>query len=135
MKPVPPEILASAPEGTQWFGGPVDKSTMTLRVQCAADECEAVSALLGAPPTESKRFWRLSAPDMSPADPGAQVEWILSRLTSNLVTWGEVTGRYKTDMFCGLFLERDNRGVSLDSRTMAKLSERGIMIGFDIYAP
>lgn len=64
-----------------------------------------------------------------------QVEWILSRLTSDLATWRELTGKYRTDMFSGLFLERQNRGVSLQPAAMAKLAERGIKIGFDIYAP
>ena len=69
------------------------------------------------------------------ADLGAQIEWILARLPSDLAVWSQLTSRYKTDMFCGLFLERSNHGVSLQPATMAKLAERGIQLGFDIYAP
>ena len=134
MKPVPPEIASSAPEGTEWFGGAVDRSTMTLRVHCGAEQCAAVSLLLGR---ESKveRSWRLSAPDSGTADLDTQVEWILSRLSSDLAAWRQVTSEYKVDFFCGLFLERTNRGVTLESETMRKLAARRIQLGFDIYAP
>jgi len=50
MKPVPPNITASAPEGTQWFGGPVDCSRLSLRVGDAGVDREEISALLGHPP-------------------------------------------------------------------------------------
>lgn len=135
MKPVPPEVLNSAPEGTDWFGGAVDRSTMTLRVHCGAQQCEAVSLLLGCGPIENERSWWLSAPDSASADLDAQVEWILSRLNSDLVAWRTLTSEYKVDMFCGLFLERTNRGVTLQPETMRKLADRGIQLGFDIYAP
>src|SRR5688500_10289372 len=101
MKPVPPHVAAGAPEGTQWFGGPVDRSIATLRVISGAEECEAVSKLLGCAPNGSKKSWRLSAPEASPADLDAQVDWILSRLTSDLAVWHQLTGKYQADVFCG----------------------------------
>lgn len=134
MKPVPPEIASSAPEGTEWFGGAVDRSTMTLRVHCPPDQREAVSLLLGHEPGEGQRSWRLSAPDSANADLDTQVEWILSRLSSDLAAWRQVTSKYKVDLFCGLFLERANRGVTLEPETMRKVADRGIQLGFDIYA-
>jgi hypothetical protein len=63
------------------------------------------------------------------------VQWILSRLSSDLAAWRQVTSEYKVDLFCGLFLERANRGVSLEPETMRRLADRGIRFGFDIYAP
>lgn len=134
MKPVPPEIASSAPEGTEWFGGAVDRSAMTLRVHCPPDQREAVSLLLGHEPGEGQRSWRLSAPDSANADLDTQVEWILSRLSSDLAAWRQVTSKYKVDLFCGLFLERANRGVTLEPETMRKVADRGIQLGFDIYA-
>jgi hypothetical protein len=62
MKSIPPEIEALAPEGTQWFGGPVDRSTMTLRIACSPDECEAVSRSLDYTGHAPTKRWRLSAP-------------------------------------------------------------------------
>jgi hypothetical protein len=135
MKPVPPEIASSAPEGTEWFGGVADRSTMTLRIHCGAEQRAAVSLLLGCEPSGMQGCWRLSAPDSANADLDTQVEWILSRLSSDLVAWRQITSEYKADLFCGLFLERPNRGVTLEPETMRKLADRGIQLGFDIYAP
>lgn len=135
MKPIPPEIEALAPEGTQWFGGPVDRSTMTLRISCGADECEAVSRALGYDASMPTKRWRLSAPDSLGSDLDAQVHWIFGRLSRDLAVWNELASKYKMDLFCGLFLERSNRGVSLEPETMKELAERNLRIGFDIYAP
>jgi hypothetical protein len=135
MKSVPPDISNRAPEGTEWFGGAVDRSTMTLRVHCPPDQREAVSLLLGHESGGGKRSWWLSAPDSADANLDTQVEWILSRLSSDLAAWRRITSEYKVDLFCGLFLERTNRGVTLEPETMRKVADRGIQFGFDIYAP
>src|SRR5882757_4180397 len=105
VKPIPPNIVASGPEGTQWFGGPVDRSTMSLRIDCSAEECATVSELLGYVTDEAMKRWRLKAPDSVDADLDAQVHWILSRLTSDFQIWRQLTSKYKVDLFCGLFLE------------------------------
>lgn len=140
MKPVPTHIVASGPPGTEWLGGPVDRSTMALRVMAKAqlervDKAEIARLLGCASDQEKLRHWSLHAPDEEDADVNAQVEWILSRLTRDWAIWRRVTSDYRVDMFCGLFLERTNRGVSLAPTTMAELSARGIELGFDIYAP
>jgi hypothetical protein len=116
-------------------GGPVDRSTMTLRIACSADECEAVSRSLDYTGTAPTKRWRLSAPDSPGSDLDGQVLWILSRLSPDLAGWKNLTSKYKMDLFCGLFLERPNRGVSLKPDTMRQLAERNLKIGFDIYAP
>lgn len=134
MKPVPQNILDGAPEGTQWYGGAVDRSTMTLRINCEASECETVSNLIGCASEDAKR-WRITAPDSQGADLDAQVNVILVRLTSDLNVWQQLSSKYQVYLFCGLFLDRPNRGVSLSAETMAKLGARGISFGFDIYSP
>ena len=134
MKPIPQNILESAPDGTQWYGGAVDRSTMTLRINCETSECEVVSELVGCTSDSPKR-WRVAAPDSQGADLDAQVNSILSRLTSDLGVWQQLSSKYQVDLFCGLFLERPNRGVTLRAETMAQLGARGISFGFDIYAP
>ena len=135
MKPVPPAIDASGPEGTQWFGGAVDRSSMTLRVGCSAEECETVSRLLNYSGSTSGKRWRLPAPDSVGSNLDEQVQWILSRLTPDIAAWKRLAAQYKIDLFCGLFLERSNRGVTLRPETMRQLAEREIELGFDIYAP
>lgn len=41
--------------------------------------------------------------------------------------------RFRADVFCGLFMEDFNEGISLSHETLQKLAERGLMIDFDIY--
>ena len=95
-----------------------------------------VSELLGcASDQEKRRGWSLHAPDSGEADLDAQIAWILQRVTSNLSVWKKLTMEYRVDLFCGLFLERTNRGVTLSPSTMAEVGARGIELGFDIYAP
>jgi len=140
MKPVPPHIVGSGPPNTEWFGGAVDRSTMTLRVMAkirseSVDKTE-ISRVLGCDSDVTKwRLWSLSAPDKEEADLDSQVEWILSRVIGDLSAWKAITEAYRVDIFCALYLERSNRGVTLAPKTMAALSARGIEIGFDIYAP
>jgi hypothetical protein len=107
---------------------------MTLRINCEASECEALSKLIGCASDNPKR-WRVAAPDAQGADLDGQVSSILARLTSDLGVWQQITSKYQVDLFCGLFLDRPNRGVALRVETMAQLAARGISIGFDIYAP
>jgi len=68
-------------------------------------------------------------------DLALQIRWILDQLTSDLSRWSAVTSRWKVDIFCGLFLERPNRGVMLDADTLSRIGERKISVGLDIYAP
>ena len=140
MKPVPPHILASGPPGTEWFGGAVDRSTMTLRVMAkvrgeSVDKKE-IARFLGCESDQQKlRHWSLHAPDSVDGDLDSQVAWILSRVTADAEVWKKVVAEHRVDLFCALYLERPNRGASLSPKTMAELGARGIEIGFDIYAP
>ena len=135
MKDVPPEIRSVAPEGTEWFGGSVELSKIALRVHCPETDRGIVAALLDSTGTESHRTWRLRAPDSVGADLDGQIDWIFSQLTPDLGRWNQVSRQYRIDLFCGLFLERQNRGVSLAPHTMAAVAARGISLGFDIYGP
>lgn len=138
MKPVPPQIVASGPPRTEWFGGGVDRSTMVLRVRAKVRgervDKERIAQLLGCPSDQIKfRHWSLRAPEKSEADLDWQVDWILARVTADLSVWKAVADEYRVDLFCGLYLERANRGVTLTPATLAALGARGIELGFDIY--
>ncbi len=140
MKPVPQHIVANGPPGTLWFGGAVDRSTMTLRVMAKAGNLAvdklAISRLLGCDAVQGKtRHWSLAAPYSVDSDLDSQVSWILSRLSEDVSVWAALNQDYRLELFCGLFLERNNRGVSVSPTTMSELGKRGIALGFDIYAP
>jgi hypothetical protein len=138
MKDVPPHIAALGPPGTQWSGGSVDRSRMVLRVMSkerrgTIDKDEVARLLACKSDREKWSHWCLHAPESEDAHLDDQVAWILSRVTSDLTVWQKITSEYRVDLFCGLFLERPNRGVTLSVRSMADLATRNIELGFDIY--
>ena len=111
---------------------------------------EEITALLGAPPTASRRrgeqddrrrnprhwptgAWILSADDLVPADPDRQVAQILDQLTADVAVWRSLAARFRVDMFCGWFMDEVNEGVSLSVATLRSLGERGILLDMDLY--
>jgi Domain of unknown function (DUF4279) len=135
MKTVPEEIASLGPDGTQWFGGLVDRSRVTLRVMGPDVDVRLVSELLQH---ESEQFkgqgWRLRVLKAKPADLDGQIESLLSKLNPDVSAWRELTRLYRVDVFCGLFLERPNRGLQLAPTTMLRLAERNVTLSLDIYA-
>jgi hypothetical protein len=149
----PKSLVDSAPKGTVWFGGPVDRSSMTLRITGDEFDPDEITRLLGCAPTTKKkkgdkriasngkvyveRFcsWRLKAPDSEGAKLDAQVEWLFSRLSPDLEIWQRLSSCHKIDLFSGLFMEASNRGIELSPKTLLEIGRRGIKLGFDIYGP
>lgn len=54
-------------------------------------------------------------------------------LTPNLNVWADLVGRFKVDMFCGVWLDEGNQGTGLSAGTLKMLGERGIKLELDIY--
>jgi hypothetical protein len=100
MKPVPDHIAASGPEGTEWFGGSVDRSIVTLRVICDNAEVSMVAKLLGCESDAGKRGWQISTPASEPADVNAQVQSIFSKVTADLA-FG-IKSRLGTRLICSV---------------------------------
>jgi hypothetical protein len=143
---------AGAPEGTVWFGGSIDRSVASLRIFGSDIDPSEVSEILGCAPTSSGKtgelvqrangksfpvregYWRLESSKGS-FEIEELVLSLLNRLTADMNAWSSLTSRFKVDIFCGLFLEAANRGFSLSPAVLKQLSDRGIPIGFDVYAP
>ena len=77
--------------------------------------------------------WRLSATKQSPGDLDAQIEEILSKLSNDLTVWKRIAERYRVDLFCGLFLNGGNEGMTISATSLAAVGNRGIDMGLDIY--
>ncbi|MBN2703048.1 MAG: hypothetical protein JXR23_02460 [Pontiellaceae bacterium] len=45
----------------------------------------------------------------------------------------KLTERFQVDLFTGLFLEANNRGLTISPHSMEQLGERGIELALDIY--
>ena len=70
-----------------------------------------------------------------PGDLDGQVTELLQRLTSDLEIWGVLAGRFRVDLFCGLFMDGSNEGFNLSTSALKALGDRGIELALDIYAP
>ncbi len=132
--------------------GPVSRTVATLRFFGDDLRPDEITALLGRSPsistvkgeewtTPSGRIrvakqgsWRLFAEDLEPGDLDRQLENLLYGLTDNLGVWTNLAARFRADVFCGLFLEDGNEGISLAPRTLTMLGSRGLTLDLDIYS-
>lgn len=129
-------------------------STAVLRVFGDDLDPDEISALLGSRPSSSARKgerlavgtagrvriletgrWSLNAVDSRPEGIEAQIFAILDRLTGDMEVWRSLSGRYQLDMFCGVFMDSGNDNLSLSSKALFALGQRGIELELDIYDP
>ncbi len=147
---------SGAPEGTVWFGGPVDRFKITLRVSGDKLDPEQITSILKCLPTRShikgsrsittpsgnisipkKSQWALSI--NSKDHEGGEIDLeeglkiLLGKLPSDAKLWRSLTTKYDVDVFCGLFLETSNRGFELSAKASKMLSHRHLTLGFDVY--
>jgi hypothetical protein len=146
---------SGAPEGTSWFGGPVDRFRITLRISGEDLYPERISALLSCEPTTA---WRKGIPISCDGGRGTRIptqgHWsltidsrechesddvedgvrmLLARLPSDSDLWASLTRMYTVDVFCGVFLASSNRGFGISAEVSRLLSDRHLEIGFDLY--
>jgi hypothetical protein len=76
----------------------------------------------------------LEAEPVEPEDVNGQVRWLLSQVESSPDVWKSLVQQFDIDIFCGLFMQGSNDGMSLAPDVMALLGERGIHLALDIYA-
>jgi hypothetical protein len=131
----------------------LQKSAVTLRIMGDDLVPKEITRLLGASPTlayakgdkkvggktgkvwiRKGGMWSLSAADKEPENVDAQIDEILSQLTSNLSVWVGIGKRYKMDLFCGFFMGSCEEGLTISARSLAALGQRGIEAGLCIYA-
>lgn len=145
-KAISREPPSGAPEGTVWFGGPVDRWTVALRVYGDELDPDSISALLGCPPSSAQRRgdpfpkkgrWVLEIDSRNCAendqvDDG--IKMLLARLPSDRAVWVSLTSTYAVNIFCGVFLASSNQGFGVSTEALRLLSDRSLEIGFDVYA-
>jgi len=142
-----------APEETVWFGGPVDRFKITLRIASEEFDPDEICALLGCSPTKARKKgspvndspgaamlatksrWSLSIDSdlCSDGDVEDGIKLLLARFPANPELWSSLSKVCEMDIFCGIFLESGNRGFGLSAEVCAMLSQRHLSIGFDVY--
>lgn len=153
QKPPPPKASElEDPSQLIRFGGPVDRSCVTLRFFGDTLVPEELTQFLGCQPTEARHkgdvipderyyrvadtgTWRLEGAQPETTDTDEQVLALLATVTNDLQIWRRLTAQFAADIFCGVFLDESNRGFCLSPRVTQMLGERGIEICFDIYSP
>jgi hypothetical protein len=136
---------SGAPEGTVWFGGPVDRWKVALRVFGEELDPDHISAMLGCEPSSAERRgnpfpkhgrWLLEVDsrdcgENDDVDDG--IRMLLARLPSDTDLWVSLTSTYRIDISCGIFLEAANRGFGITAEVSSMLSDRNLEIGYDLY--
>ena len=122
----------------------------SLRVLGDGLEPDEVSALLGRPPTRQHRkgdklegrpdaveptgAWILDSALTEHVELEEHIEVLLGSLSNDMDEWSQLTGQYSASIQCSLFLDQYNEGFELSPRIAQALSERGLVIAFDIYS-
>lgn len=144
-KPISRKPPSGAPEGTVWFGGPVDRWTVALSVHGEELDPDHISTLLGCEPTSAARRgnpfprkgrWLLEVESEKCGendDVEDGIRMLLSRLPSDGDLWVSLTGTYSVRVSCCLFLAAFNRGFAISAEVSKSLSDRNLEIGFDVY--
>jgi hypothetical protein len=136
---------SDAPDGTVWFGGPVDRWKVALRVYGEELDPDRISVLLGCEPSSAARKgnpfpkkgrWLLEIQsddchENEDLDDG--IRMLLARLPSDAGLWLSLTNACAVDMFCGVVLKSSNRGFAISAGVSRLLSDRNLEIGFDVY--
>jgi hypothetical protein len=136
---------SGAPDGTVWFGGPVDRWKVALRVYGEELDRDRISVLLGCAPTSQARKgnpfprkgrWLLEIESNAcdeDEDLDGSIKMLLARLPSDRGVWLSLKTTYAVDVFCGLYLKSSNRGFAISAEASRLLSDRNLEIGFDVY--
>lgn len=147
-------IHKNAPAGTKWFGGPVEWFSISLRIIGEDIKPESISALLKSTAdsemhkgdaiqnragktmriAESGKWEKNYTPELIPEpDYSAALLKVFETINKEVQVWTEITGKAKVDIFIGVVMKSENKGIELDPELMKFLGERNIKIGFDIY--
>lgn len=134
-----------APEGTVWFGGPVDRWKVSLRLFGEDLDPDRISALLGCEPTSAARrddpfpkkgrwILQIDSRDCGENDDVDEgVKMLLSRVPSDPDLWAALARTYSVNVYCGIFIATANRGFGISAEVSKLLSDRGLEIRFDLY--
>jgi len=122
----------------RFFGDDLDPDTISAKLGCylarSARKGDAkISIKTGREYIAKTGSWLLSASEQIPTNLDRQISEIFTQLTVDLEVWKELTEKYQSNVFCGLFMATSNDGLSLSPETLMLLGERGLEVWFDVY--
>lgn len=130
----------------------VQNATASLTI--AGDDLDPaeVTALLGCTPTEAFRkgdawsarhpnrhwahgIWILASALDRDVELETQIAHLLSQVSNDAVAWQQISARFFSRIFCGIFMDQWNEGFGLTPTTLARLSTCGLHLDVDLYGP
>lgn len=130
----------------------VHKSKLSLRISGDSLVPAEVTALLGAEPTFSHSkgeeirinqagqvrvaqtgMWLKSVDDRTPENLDGQLRRLFDEMSDDLSVWQRIPETYSADLFCGLFMQGFNEGLTISASVMKMIADRRLEFGFDIY--
>lgn len=129
--------LSETAASLRFIGDTLDPDELTHRLGAeptsSARKGGPVSRPNGTVVIAPRGWWSLKVEYRSPGDLDGQIAEILERLTDDLSVWQDLSGRFRAEIFCGLFLREGNEGLALAPATMLALGMRGLQLEMDIY--
>ena len=133
----------------EWKVAAISQIRVSLRVFGEGLEPEEVSALLGCEPTRFHRkgdkvssanissieptgAWILDSPLSGKSEIEDQVEALLASVSNDGDEWASLTSRFSASILCCVSFESENGSFELSPRLAQSLSERGLVIAFDV---
>ena len=90
---------------------------------------------LGRTRTRRVGVWLLEATPRDGWPLSTAIDELLDATDGQSTYWRELPDGYRADVYCGLFMGDDNQSLALPATTLARLAERGLALGFDVYGP
>lgn len=122
----------------RFFGDELDPDVLTRRLGSAPTKGAKKGGVWhtknGTEKIAKSGLWILNCVARSPGDLDAQVAELFANLSTDLSVWADLSDRYEADLFCGLFLEDTNEGISLQPSTLKAVGERGLILDLNIYS-
>ncbi|HEX2915027.1 MAG TPA: DUF4279 domain-containing protein [Chloroflexia bacterium] len=148
------ELLpASLPEGELIYlaGGEIDENRVSVGFWGDYLDPDVISELLGVEPTiayakgdkvpvNSEHYrvahtglWRWAGIRTDTRTLEEQIQLLFDQLPEDLSIWQDLSTKYGSELFCGIWMKTWNREFDLSPTIMKKIVDRGLTIRFDIY--
>ena len=123
----------------RFFGDDLDPDDLTARLGAQPTSCSRKGGTWktssGVEKPALRGSWRLESARRRPGDLSAQIRELLEPLTSDFSVWQDLASRFRADLFCGLFMQESNEGITIEPETLAMIGERSLLLDLDIYGP
>ena len=117
----------------RFIGEGLDPNELSKRLEFFPSE-EAANPIVKTK-KENITVWSVGYRESDPSELEKKIENLLNWFTKDMNVWKDISGKYRGEVFCGLFLDGWNRGFELSTELLRKLSDRNLFIGFDIFSP